>query len=423
MFEEDLNAWRQVSICQSLLENLLRDIARLEEAIDELLGESDDTSDSSRDTVYASDDAVREIVASIVEVVKHLDAELDMKQELLSSDCAQEAMATWGSDWRANEHSPSGIWFFDAPSLRQRIRRLVIQVQPDEPLTSVSFGSYIDYFQTKQKQAIRSLNELEATPAVKDLRYREALVKHRQHPTPAVSAVYREPVAESRANLTPGVETADGESGKESLAVKEMPRSDETSNSIVSSAAAQPAEAQISPAGSWDEASTRVTADATIEPLGDGGTPQGEVSNAGTLAAKEEPLDDAHDRGRRCYGRDHRFLRWKKEEDLKPAAIRDRWNSMSDDERKAICPEGYRRIGGGSNKKGRTVVVTALKKAECEEKNENSEKKTDLEVYPRYPHIALPSIPGLPPNIPTPQSQVSSVPYAGTPVCDATSPR
>lgn len=67
---------------------------------------------------------------------------------------------------------------------------------------------------------------------------------------------------------------------------------------------------------------------------------------------------------RPAYERDHLWLRWRDVEGLRPAAIRDRWNRMSGEERKSICPRCADQIG--SDETGREVVKKALKQARRE---------------------------------------------------------
>lgn len=69
---------------------------------------------------------------------------------------------------------------------------------------------------------------------------------------------------------------------------------------------------------------------------------------------------------RPAYGRDHRFLAWESE-GYGPAAIRDKWNALSQADRKRICPSHWEEIGGGDA--GREVVKSGLKKAREEAKN------------------------------------------------------
>ncbi|HKB39799.1 MAG TPA: hypothetical protein VKD72_25410, partial [Gemmataceae bacterium] len=65
---------------------------------------------------------------------------------------------------------------------------------------------------------------------------------------------------------------------------------------------------------------------------------------------------------RKCYDRDHTWLRWSEEEKMGPAAIRDRHNR-----------ENLREpIGTGNS--GREVVKTALKKALAERKAEQKKE-------------------------------------------------
>ncbi len=76
--------------------------------------------------------------------------------------------------------------------------------------------------------------------------------------------------------------------------------------------------------------------------------------------------NEMYDKLRPAYMRDHLWRDWKMDDDLGPAAIRDRWDSMSDDDRKACCPKCWEKIGEGSKDAGRDVVKKALKKAEQE---------------------------------------------------------
>ena len=74
-------------------------------------------------------------------------------------------------------------------------------------------------------------------------------------------------------------------------------------------------------------------------------------------------------RRRPAYARDHLWFNWHKQDELGPAKIRDRWNGMSDEERRTACPRASWRIGGKDAKGKRSalaVVVTALKKARKE---------------------------------------------------------
>lgn len=69
---------------------------------------------------------------------------------------------------------------------------------------------------------------------------------------------------------------------------------------------------------------------------------------------------------RPAYGRDHLFLTWSAE-GLTPAAIRDRWNALSDDERRRVCPAAWRRVRTGES--GRNVLKQAIWKAKKEKKS------------------------------------------------------
>ena len=74
-------------------------------------------------------------------------------------------------------------------------------------------------------------------------------------------------------------------------------------------------------------------------------------------------------RRRPAYARDHLWLDWHERDELGPAGIRDRWNDMSDEERKTASPRASWRIGGKDakgKKAGLAVVTSALKKARKE---------------------------------------------------------
>ena len=78
-------------------------------------------------------------------------------------------------------------------------------------------------------------------------------------------------------------------------------------------------------------------------------------------------------RRRPAYDRDHLWLDWRLQGKMAPAAIRDRWDGMSDDERKAMCPCAWQSIGGDDAKtkrSGRAVVVNGLKKARKEKERD-----------------------------------------------------
>jgi len=67
---------------------------------------------------------------------------------------------------------------------------------------------------------------------------------------------------------------------------------------------------------------------------------------------------------RRCYERDHEWLRCHKQERMGMAAIRDRWNAMTDEARRKVAPLAWEKIGNGRS--GRDTVKSALKVAEGE---------------------------------------------------------
>jgi len=72
---------------------------------------------------------------------------------------------------------------------------------------------------------------------------------------------------------------------------------------------------------------------------------------------------------RPAYARDHLWYRWNIE-GLTPAIIRDRWNSMSDKERKTISPMSWNKIGTNGKDKGRDLVKKSLARAASEYNNE-----------------------------------------------------
>jgi len=67
---------------------------------------------------------------------------------------------------------------------------------------------------------------------------------------------------------------------------------------------------------------------------------------------------------RPTFERDHEWLRWSKQENLGPAAIRDRWNGMADGARKMLCPLAPDRIQNGHA--GGYVVTKGLERARRE---------------------------------------------------------
>ena len=75
---------------------------------------------------------------------------------------------------------------------------------------------------------------------------------------------------------------------------------------------------------------------------------------------------------RPAHERDHLWLRWREEDGLTPAKIRDRWDSMTDEDREAVCPDACERVGDASMKAGREVVVKGLKKARGEKADQEA---------------------------------------------------
>jgi hypothetical protein len=71
-------------------------------------------------------------------------------------------------------------------------------------------------------------------------------------------------------------------------------------------------------------------------------------------------------RGRKARARDHLWLDWYLDENMKPAAIRDRWDNMPDAERFAIAPTCSGKVGAEDGTKGREVVKMAIRKAKAE---------------------------------------------------------
>jgi hypothetical protein len=69
---------------------------------------------------------------------------------------------------------------------------------------------------------------------------------------------------------------------------------------------------------------------------------------------------------RPAHKRDHLFRTWKAD-GLGPARIVDRWNGMTDSERRSVCPRKWQRIESAGGREGaRDLVEKALKKAEEE---------------------------------------------------------
>ena len=83
-----------------------------------------------------------------------------------------------------------------------------------------------------------------------------------------------------------------------------------------------------------------------------------------TLESDESTIEQEETGKRPAFDRDHLWLKWNEEEGLKPAAIRDRWNGMTDAERKGITVTTWQKIGAGNS--GRAVVYDALKRAKRE---------------------------------------------------------
>ena len=74
----------------------------------------------------------------------------------------------------------------------------------------------------------------------------------------------------------------------------------------------------------------------------------------------------AGDDKRPSFDRDHFWRRWAIEEGYTPAKIRDRWNAMTDEERKTICATAWQKVGTRGKDRGREVVKKALQRAEKE---------------------------------------------------------
>jgi hypothetical protein len=71
---------------------------------------------------------------------------------------------------------------------------------------------------------------------------------------------------------------------------------------------------------------------------------------------------------RPAYARDHLWLSWKSKEGMTPATIRDRWNAMTDEERRAICPRKWQRLESAGGSEGdRDLIEKALAGAEAEQ--------------------------------------------------------
>ena len=67
---------------------------------------------------------------------------------------------------------------------------------------------------------------------------------------------------------------------------------------------------------------------------------------------------------RPAFERDHRWLNWNQKDKLGPAAIRDKWNVMTDEDRQSISPRKPERIQSGEQ--GRDTVKKAIELAKKE---------------------------------------------------------
>lgn len=96
--------------------------------------------------------------------------------------------------------------------------------------------------------------------------------------------------------------------------------------------------------------------------------PQKTMAEAETPAALEKAdqiIGAADEPPRRpAYGRDHLWLKWREEEGLTPAKIRDRWNDMTDGQRKAICPKHWKKVvvDSGHGKRTKQSELDTIKK-------------------------------------------------------------
>jgi hypothetical protein len=107
---------------------------------------------------------------------------------------------------------------------------------------------------------------------------------------------------------------------------------------------------------------------------------QGEVETTASPTPAEEPQ-------RPAFMRDHFWLRLHTKEKRGPASIRDFWDGLSDEQRKAICPRACGRVGGNdpnTRRAGRETVKRGLRQARSEVENGRGPK----------------SIPGIPGPIP-----------------------
>ena len=83
------------------------------------------------------------------------------------------------------------------------------------------------------------------------------------------------------------------------------------------------------------------------------------------ITKKEMPVDDATKK-RPAYDRDHKWLRWHEDDGIGPTEIRDKWNALTEADRKAITAKKWQTINPGAS--GRVIVDTALKRAGRERK-------------------------------------------------------
>lgn len=70
---------------------------------------------------------------------------------------------------------------------------------------------------------------------------------------------------------------------------------------------------------------------------------------------------------RPAHKRDHLWLKWQDDEGMTPATIRDRWNGMSDEDRRTVCPTKWQKIESEGGREGeRDIIKQALKTARRE---------------------------------------------------------
>jgi hypothetical protein len=79
----------------------------------------------------------------------------------------------------------------------------------------------------------------------------------------------------------------------------------------------------------------------------------------------QQHLDQLPPNDRPAYRRDHTWLFWHTTEGIKPAAIRDRWNSMDVAIRKAISPSRFDDLGP-FKEQGRRTVAAGIRRAKKE---------------------------------------------------------